>query len=113
MSRPIAPREIGFSRRFTNFFLLEHSTEVPELFLQTEQEYRLYSELKRTLNSSQINEKGSELGFRFQNRLIVFEEGKVQIYYDGRICASYDIREFDVRPNWLFRQIRDELKTTE
>lgn len=109
LSRPIAPREVGFSRRFTNLFLLEHSTEVPELFLQTEQEYRLYSELKRALNSSQINEKGSNLGFRFQNSLIAFEEGKVQVYREGRICASYSVQEFLQHPNAEFKRICDAL----
>ena len=44
---PIRPREAGFVRAFTNLFLLENAEFIPELLLGSEEEYRLFLELKR------------------------------------------------------------------
>ena len=46
LNRPIEAKETGFVRDFTNLFLLEHSVQTPELWLRTEEEYRLCSALK-------------------------------------------------------------------
>ena len=50
----IEPKEFALVSRFTNLFLLEHSTEYPELFLRSEEEYRLYSELKRMAKNMEM-----------------------------------------------------------
>ena len=47
LSTPIRPREAGFVRAFTNLFLLENAEFIPELLLGSEEEYRLFLELKR------------------------------------------------------------------
>ena len=52
---PIEPKEFAYVSRFINLCLLEHSTEYPELFLRSEEEYRLYSEWKRIVRSTEIN----------------------------------------------------------
>lgn len=106
LTNPIAPKEIGFARMFTNLFLLEHSAEVPELFIRTEQEYRLYSELKRTLNHSEINDKGAELGFKFADSLIVFEAGEIFVYRSGKLHAKFGVQDFSRSPNAVFRRIK-------
>jgi len=109
LSRPIVPKEFGFSRSFTNTFLLEHSEYIPELYIRSEQEYRLYSELRRALNHAEINDVGTEIGFRFDNALVVFEDGEIHIFKEGRLIAKYDISDFTRHPNAVFRRIKNEM----
>ena len=56
LSKPIAPKELGFVKCFTNLFLLEHSADVPELLIRTEEEYRLYVTLPLNhLNTAELD----------------------------------------------------------
>ena len=113
LSKPIAAKEIGFVRSFTNLFLLEHSAEMPELWLRSEEEYRLYSELKRAVNDMTINDADNNLGFNFGNFTLVFEDGNILISKGKRIFAKYGISDFSRHPNSVFRQIQKELARVE
>ena len=111
LPKPIAVKEAGITAQLlTNRFLLEHSQEVPELRLRSESEYRLYCELKRALNSTEINEEGAEVGFRYEDALVVFEDGKINVYKDGSIISQYSIESFTRSPNGVFRQLQNEIK---
>ena len=105
LSKPIAVRERGMGRQFTNMFLLEHSTEAPELGLRNEAEYRLFSELKRALNDTEINDDGKDIGFKYGGTTIVFEDGKILVYQNKKILTEYAIRDFSRSPNAVFRNI--------
>ena len=109
LSKPIAIKEHAMGRQFTNMFLLEHSSEAPELGIRSEAEYRLFSELKRALNDTEINDDGTDIGFVFGNATIIFEDGKIHIYRDKKVCAEYEIQDFSRAPNAVFRSIRAEL----
>lgn len=109
LSKPIAIKERSMGRQFTNIFLLEHSSEAPELSIRTEAEFRLFSELKRALNNTEINDDGNDVGFVFEGSTIVFEEGKIHVYRNKKICDEYDIREFSHTPNAVFRSIQKSL----
>ena len=65
LKAPIMPKEFGFTLMFTNLFLLQHSSQMNELFLCSEEEYRLYSELKRRTDKAVISEddEGRVSGF--------------------------------------------------
>ena len=63
LSKPIAIKEYSMARKFTNMFLLEHSSEAPELSIRSEAEYRLFTELKRALNDTEINDIEKKLAF--------------------------------------------------
>ena len=97
-------------RQFTNMFLLERSSEAPERGIRSEAEYRLFSELKRALNSTEINDDGSDIGFIFGDATIVFEDGKIHVYRDKRIIAEHDILDFSRSPNAVFRNLKAELE---
>ena len=94
---------------FTNRFLLEHSAELPELKLRTEAEYRLYSELKRALNSTEINDTDKDIGFNYGNAMVVFEDGKINVYKHGRLIAQNTVDSFSHSPNAVFRQLQEHL----
>ena len=107
LPKPITVKEAGITAHLlTNRFLLEHSQEVPELRLRSENEYRLYRELKRALNSTEINEEGTDVGFRFEDAMVVFEEGKINTYRDGKIISQFSIDTFTRSPNGVFRQLQ-------
>ena len=108
LSKPIAAKEMGFVRSFTNLFLLGHSAEMPELWIRSEEEYRLYSELKRAVNDTTINDTDSNLGFHFGNFTLVFGDGNILISKGKRIFAKYAISDFSRRPNAVFRQIQKD-----
>lgn len=111
LSKPIAPKEIGFVKHFTNLFLLEHSSEIPELWIKSEEEYRLYSELKRAVNDTAINDEDNVLSFNFNGFMLSFDEGKILLSKDRKIYAQYSISEFSRSPNAVFRRIRKDMQT--
>ena len=97
----------------TNLFLLEHSAETPELWIRSEEEYRLYSELKRAINDTTINDRENRLGFDFGGFTLVFEDGQIWISKGKQIFAKYAISDFSRRPNAVFQQIRKEFSRIE
>ena len=99
----------GFVKSFTNLFLLEHSSEIPELWLRSEEEYRLYSELRRALRSIEINDS-DDIGFKYNNSLIVFDQGEILLYHDNTICGKFDVSDFSRTPNAIFRQIQRQME---
>lgn len=110
LDQVIAPKELGFVRYFTNLFLLKHSTEVPELWIKSEEEYRLYYELKRSLTNIAINDEDDSLGFSFDGFNLYFDNGKILVSKDGRVCSQYDMDEFSKRPNAVFRLMRKDMQ---
>ena len=94
-------------------FLLEHSSEAPELSIRSEAEYRLFSELKRAFHNTEINAEGTDIGFVFGDATIIFEDGKIHVYKDKRICAEYDIRAFSRSPNAVFRDLQSSILQSE
>ena len=113
LPKPILPKEIGGVNFFTNRFLLEHSSETPELKLRSEEEYRLYTELKRRLNDTEINDTDSEIGFRFGDNMIVFEDGKINVYRSGKVIAQNTIEAFGRSPNSVFRLMQRDIKAVD
>ena len=109
LSKPITIKELSMGRRFTNMFLLEHSSEAPELGIRNEAEYRLFSELKRALNNTEINDNGLDIGFVYGDSTIIFEDGKIHIYRNKKICDEYKIQDFSHSPNAVFRNIQKSL----
>lgn len=88
LSKPIAAKEMRIVRGFTNLFLLEHSAEMPELWIRSEEEYRLYSELKRAVNDTSINDEDNSLGFYFGKFTLTFDDGQILISKDGHIFTK-------------------------
>lgn len=113
LSKPIAAKEMRFVRSFTNLFLLEHSAEMPELWIRSEEEYRLYSELKRAINDTTINDRENRLGFDFGGFTLVFEDGQILASKGKQIFAKYAISDFSRRPNAVFQQMRKDLSRIE
>lgn len=97
--------EAGFTKTFTNLFLLKHAEFVPELLLRSEAEYRFYSELKRRTGILLESGWDESNGFRFGNAFILFNEGKITVFAGGSVRASVSAKEFALRPNEYFRRL--------
>ncbi len=110
LQNPIAVKEVRISSCIlTNWFLLEHSREMPELKLRSEEEYRLYYELKRAFDSVEINEEDVDAGFVYGDATVIFEGGKINIYEDGKIVDQFPIDLFRRNRGSVFRNIKDAI----
>ena len=107
LSRPIEPREVGSRIMFTNLFLLQHSSQVPELYLNSEAEYRMFYELKRRTEANVLNSNEYVEGIEVGDFLISFDEGEILLTSEGKIREKYAVLEFSKRPNLVFRRILD------
>ena len=105
---PIKVKE-SYKLFFTNLFLLEHSKEVPELMISSEEEFRLYHELKRLAGDAQINDESVNLSFKYNGALIAFEDGYIVIYSNERIVDKYSITDFSKYPNSVFGKIKSSI----
>ena len=113
LNKPIVAKEMAFVRSFTNLFLIEHSTEIPELWICSEEEYRLYSELKRIVNDTTINDEDNNLGFNFGKFTLMFDDGQILVSKDRHIFAKYAISDFSRSPNTIFRRMQREFSQIE
>lgn len=109
LQKPIKPKELGFVKLLTNRFLLEHSSEIPELNLRTEEEYRLYYELKRALNNTEINDSNSDIRFQYENAIVAFEDGNINIYKNNKLIEQKTVESFSRSPNAVFRLLQKSI----
>jgi hypothetical protein len=109
VTNPILHREEGFISGFTNLFLLEHSQFIRELLLGSEEEYRLYTELKRRTNQELQGEDTSENGFTIGDMKVLIEDDSIIVNRSGHSMAYCDIGEFRTRPSREFRKLLSKL----
>ncbi len=105
LDTPIKPKEQGFVSIFTNMFLLRHSAKVLELCLQSEEEYRFYTELKRRTDAAVINDEDPSVGFQLGDLKVAFEEGEIILIKEGSIIEKCSVSEFSRTPNATFRRL--------
>ena len=106
-----APRPIGY----TNYFLLTNSERYSELYLHTEDEYRLYFELKRRAAISLIKKENEDRIEQFiaADFKIAVKDGKFVLLEDNGekdLCLK---RDFAKRPGAKFKEIMAIIKNTE
>lgn len=106
LDNTIEPKEHGFPCDYTNLFLLQHSEFVPELLIESEEKYRFYTELKRTVNYAAINKDAANIGFEYGDVQYVFSEGDILAIKDGKIAEKALITEFSKKPAEVFRRMQ-------
>lgn len=109
MNVPLAAKEVRDFPFFTNMFLLQHCSEVPDLKIKTAEEYRLYTELKRLSQDSAVNDEENVNGFMYNDKMIVLENGKIQVIAFDRIVEQVTVESFSRKPNIVFGRIREGL----
>ena len=105
LDRPIASKEVGFDFFFTNEFLIRHASEIPELFIRNQAEYRLYQELKRALDDWKITQDNLDVRFKYGQLVLFIEADYIVVLHGGRLVRKYRIHEFETRPNRIIREL--------
>jgi len=104
---PIRPKESGFVVDFTNMFLLEHSEYVKELLFKSEEEYRLYSEIKRNAADPDIEGEDRVVAINAEECRFVFAGGDIMaLKGDGTIVEKVSLDEFARKPAQVFRMLK-------
>ena len=98
LEKPILPGEAGFVRAFTNRFLLEQAQYVPELLLASEEEYRLYRELKRRF-------RDGPSGFAMGEIRVTLDEKHIRMTGGTEKEAVCQAADFQKRPVATFRTL--------
>ena len=88
---------------------MEHSAEIPELKLRSEEEYRLFFELKRALNNTEINDSDSDIRFHYNDSIVAFEEGNINVYKHGKLVEQKSVESFSRSPNTVFRLLQKSI----
>ena len=110
LDKPILPQETGLDgkfREFTNLFLLQNAEFVPELLLTTEEEYRLYMELKRASGKA-LTDNTAETGFTLNGLNVLFADDQICFYQGGKELGRYQLTDFSRRPNATFRRMQKQ-----
>ena len=105
IDQTIKPKEHGFPCDYTNLFLLQHSEYVPELLIESEEKYRFYSELKRSVNYAEINKEAANIGFEYGDVKYVFTDGNIMAIKDGIIIEKALIADFVRKPADTYRKM--------
>ena len=111
MNVPLVAKEIRDFPFFTNMFLLQHCSDVPDLHIRTEEEYRLYTEIKRMANDSSINDEDNDFGFRYNDKNVILENGRISIINKGKIVKQITAETFSKKPSKAFEILRNCLQS--
>lgn len=106
LERVIEPKEHGFPCDYTNMFLLQHSEYIPELLIESEEKYRFYAELKRSVKHAEINKDADNIGFEYRDVHFIFTDGNILAIKEGRIVEKRAISDFARRPADTYRRLR-------
>lgn len=106
LERVIEPKEHGFPCDYTNMFLLQHSENIPELLIESEEKYRFYAELKRSVKHAEINKDADNIGFEYGDVHFIFTDGNILAIKEGRIVEKRAISDFARRPADTYRRLR-------
>lgn len=110
MNVPLVAKEVRDFPFFTNMFLLQHCSEVPDLRIKTAEEYRLYTELKRLSQDSGISDEENGSGFKYNDKMVVLENGVIQVLDSGGIVEQVTVESFARKPSAVFSKLKERLK---
>ena len=102
---PIVAKEVRDFPFFTNIFLLQHCPDVPDLHISSEEEYRLYTEVRRLANDASVNETDAEPGFKYDDKTIIMENGDIVVLKNGTKIEQISIESFIRKPRESMRLI--------
>ena len=100
---PILPKEAGFVRAFTNLFLLENAQFVPELLLRSEEEFRLFTELKRRMAT--LSPDAPDSGFALGDIRVLLSGGTIRLFRAGENVGSCPMQAFSQYPVTTFQRL--------
>lgn len=109
MNVQLAAKEVRDFPFFTNMFLLQHCSEVPDLRIKTAEEYRLYTELKRLSQDATINDEENVNAFQYNEKTIMLENGRIQVIDKGQVVEQITVDAFARKPSAAFSKLKGQL----
>ena len=91
---------------FTNIFLLKNCDEVPDLLIGSDEEYRLYTELKRIAASESQRKDADGCSYNVNGKLLYVENGEIVITDNKKIINKIELKTFAKKPSAVFRLIK-------
>ena len=113
LNRPIEVKERADVVSFTNMFLLQHSYNLSDLRIKSEEEYRLYSELRRMINNETLNEDSKDLKFSYKDYTIDYEKGDIRFFKEEKFILKISGEKFIKKPNYWFKQVVKTLESNQ
>ena len=110
LNRPIEVKERADVVTFTNLFLLQHSYNLSDLRIESEEEYRLYSELRRMINNETLNEESKDLKFSYEDYILDYNRGNIRFFKDDEFVFEFSAENFIKKPNYCFKEVIKELE---
>ena len=92
---PLVAKEVRDFPFFTNMFLLQHCPDVPDLHISSEEEYRLYIEVRRLANDASVNETDAEPGFKYDDKTIIMENGDIVVLRMEQRLSKFLLRLYE------------------
>jgi len=105
LPKKVVSKELPFTHMRTTEFLLKHSRETPELFLENEYQFRLYYALRNLLTHRRIR----TAGFRLDDGAVVVKRGEICTLRDGELHPSFVQENYKSLPYTVFSHILVEL----
>ncbi len=106
---PIQPKEVGFVRIFTNYDMMLHSREIPELMLSGKREHTLYNCIKDAIKKAQSDREGSTMVFAWDDFGFGVDIDDIHLLKDGDLINMYSVYEFLDMPLTILGQIRRDM----
>ncbi|WP_434577459.1 DUF2357 domain-containing protein [Thermoanaerobacterium thermosaccharolyticum] len=107
-------------RFYTNLFLLKNAKIVSELLIKTKDDYRLYLELKRILNShgmikvdidkNTVDDDAMVTGIELNGLKIYINNGFYRVYKGDDLLDNIDVDDFRKKPNISIKRIKSHVK---
>lgn len=104
LNMTLAAKEVRDFPFFTNIFLLQNCPDVPDLHISSEEEYRLYTEVRRLANDASVNETDAD-GFKYEDKMVVMEDGNIIVFKEGIKIGQISSETFMRKPRELMRMI--------
>lgn len=106
MNATLEAKEVRDFPFFTNIFLLQHCSAVPDLYIRSEEEYRLYTELKRIAHDTSVNDEENDNAYRINDKTIFIDKGAIHVFDEEKPVHSFELTDFSRRPSETFRLIK-------
>lgn len=105
LEMPIEAKEHGFIRFFTNFEMMLHSTEIPQLMLKNKELHDMYSEIKNAIELVQKNPEIEPPILHFGNLNILVELDNLVLFRHTKPINCFSVYDFMDLPTTVMTQI--------
>lgn len=109
LENPIAPKELGFIRLFTNSFLLLNAEEIPELTLTAPNDFVFYRLLKTAIKEIRENKNRIFAGFSLGELDFAVSASEIYLCKGGRLFDAFSVSSFMQTPSLIFDDIKRAL----